>query len=62
MKKFIITEEERKYILERHRSYGYKTDEIEEDLSDLENTEPQFDDLLDMDSELETDRDDLEQS
>jgi len=63
MKKLIITEEEKKHILQRHKSHGYKPNEgLEEDSENMEDTQSNFDDLLDIDSELEMDRDSLEQS
>lgn len=74
MKRFLISEEERKNILERHRSYGYNSDEPSESeiefddiLSDVEPKgekfieEDEFEDLLDADEDLEIQRDSSEQ-
>lgn len=74
MKRFLISEEERKNILERHRSYGYKSEEPSENEIEFENMlsdvepkgekfieEDDFDNLLDADEDLEIQRDSMEQ-
>lgn len=74
MKRFLISEEERKNILEKHRSYGYNSEEpseskieFEDIISDVEPKgekfieEDDFEELLATDVDLEVDRDSMEQ-